>query len=558
MKFSNILLAGVAAIALVSCGKKDEAGDAPRSETSREAARADAGSPLDKRFSLKGAEEVDVDALFALMPEDERPSYDTARFDESLGATVVENLRFADADDGEAVVVSRAEFYGVDMDAIERIRGAEEAGLDAPFETVFQKVRFLDIASTGHMEEDEAATLTIGGVEFDRLQIRQGGFDEEGPGDEGARFLNAVNLAGLYFKDMELVTTSDEAPSVAFSAPDLRFVGMSGGRVGAVIANDLSYDMKQSAESLAAMREAMGPQGAVFLSGPLAGIVAPESQQVAMESLEWRDIDFSGLLAWGLKDEKPPMSEKDLIDLGTMKATNMVTKVNGKTAATVEEASVSAANFTWLIPSDVRADTKGAVYDFTAYVPETEEEAMKVLKDAGLDKVTGDGKMTWAWNEKSGAADFNYVANLDKVASLQADMAFSNMKLDEIAAAMDDGEQNAVLSNGAFKSLNIKLEDQKALDAIFSLAALQMGGTGEDIRMSAPAMIRLSGAQVAQMNPRFTDYVNAVADFVAKGGSLEISAKPAEPVPFATLQANGATAPQTMPDMLGLTVTHEE
>ena len=60
------------------------------------------------------------------------------------------------------------------------------------------------------------------------------------------------------------------------------------------------------------------------------------------------------------------------------------------------------------------------------------------------------------------------------------------------------------------------------------------------------------------MNPRFTDYVNAVADFVAKGGSLEISAKPAEPVPFATLQANGATAPQTMPDMLGLTVTHEE
>ena len=61
----------------------------------------------------------------ALMPEDERPSYDTARFDESLGATVVENLRFADADDGEAVVVSRAEFYGVDMDAIERIRGAD-------------------------------------------------------------------------------------------------------------------------------------------------------------------------------------------------------------------------------------------------------------------------------------------------------------------------------------------------------------------------------------------------------------------------------------------------
>ena len=58
MKFSNILLAGVAAIALVSCGKKDEAGDAPRSETSREAARADAGSPLDKRFVRSGTAAV--------------------------------------------------------------------------------------------------------------------------------------------------------------------------------------------------------------------------------------------------------------------------------------------------------------------------------------------------------------------------------------------------------------------------------------------------------------------------------------------------------------------
>ncbi len=558
MKFSNVLLAGVAALALVSCGKKDEAADAPRSETSAAAAKADAASPLDQRFTLKGAEEVDVDALFALMPEDERPTYERATFDEKLGATVVENLRFADADDGEAVIVARAEFYGVDMDAIERVRGAEDAGLDAPFETVFQKVRFLNVASEGHMEEGEAANLTIGGVEFDQLQIRQGGFDEEGAGDEGARFFNAVNLAGLYFKDMSLVTESDDAPSVVFSAPDLRFVGMGGGRVGAIIAKDLSYDMKQSAESLAAMREAMGPQGAVLLSGPLAGFIAPESQQVAMERLEWRNIDFSGLLEWGLKDEKPPASEKDLIDLGTMTATKMETRVNGKLAATVDEASVSAADFTWLVPANIKADTKGAVYDFTAYVPETEEEALKILKDNGLDKVTGDGSASWVWNEKSGAADFSYAANLDKVASLHADIAFSNLKLDAIASAMEEGEEDAVLSKGAFKSFSLKVEDQKALDAIFSLAALQMGGTGEDLRLSAPAMIRLSGAQLAQMNPKFSSYVNAVADFVAKGGALEIAAKPAEPVPFMTLQASGATAPQTVPDVIGLTVTHEE
>lgn len=558
MKLSNILLAGVASLALLSCGKKDEAAEAPKSESSQQAAKADAGSPLDQRFTLKGAEAVDIDALLSLMPEDERPTYETSRFDDKLGATVVENLRFADAEDGEGVAVARAEFYGVDMDAIERIRSADEAGPDAPFETVFQKVRFLDVSSFG-LEEDEASIqMTIGGVEFDKLQIRQGGVEGDGEGDEGARFFNAVNLAGLYFKDMEFASETEETPTVAFAAPDLRLVGLGGGRISAIIANDFAYDMKHSAQSLAALSEAMGPQGALFLSGPLAGFVAPESQEVSMESLEWRDIDFSGLLAWGLKDEKPPMTEKDLLDLGTMKATKMESRVNGKLAATVEEATVSAAEFTWMIPSNIRADTKGAVYDFTAYVPETEEEALKILKDSNLDKVKGDGSASWVWNEKSGAADFTYDASLDKVAGFSASAAFSNLKLDEIAAAMEEGESDTVLSKGALKNFSFKVEDEKALDAIFALAALQMGGTGEDLRMSAPAMIRLSGSQLAQMNPVMTDYVNAVADFVAKGGSLEIAAKPAEPVPFMSLQATGAAAPQTVPDMLGLTVTHKE
>ena len=52
--------------------------------------------------------------------------------------------------------------------------------------------------------------------------------------------------------------------------------------------------------------------------------------------------------------------------------------------------------------------------------------------------------------------------------------------------------------------------------------------------------------------------MNALADFVAKGGSLEIAAAPAEPVAFTALQATGATAPQTLPDVIDLKVTHKE
>lgn len=557
MKLSNILLAGVAALALMSCGKKDGAGT-PASETSSAAAKADAGSPLDKRFSLKGAAAVDIDQLLALFPGDSRPTYATATFDNALGATVVENLRFADADDGEAVTVKRAEFYGVDLDAVARVKGAEKAGPNAPYETVFQKVRFLDIASEGLEEDGEAVTMTIAGVEFDKLEVRQGGVEGDGAGDEAARFFNAVNLAGLYFKDATFTTKSAETATVALSAPDLRFVGIGGGKLGAIIAKNIEYNVAQTQESLAAMREAMGPQAAMFLTGPLAGFVAPEQQRVKTETLEWRNIDFSGLLGWGLKGEKPPVSATDLIDLGTMKAVNMETFVNGKRATSVAEANMTAGKFTWLAPSNIKVDSKGAVYDFTAYVPATEEAALKVLRDHGLNNIKGDGAASWTWDAQSGAADLKYAAAMQKFANVDFSVGFGDLKLAEIAAAMEDGDENAILSQGAFKSLSLKLKDEKALDAIFALAALQMGGTGEDLRASVPAMIRLSGAQAAQLNPRVSGYVNALADFVAKGGSLEITAAPAEPAPFAMLQATGTTAPQTLPDVLDLKVTHKQ
>ncbi len=555
MNISKILLTGVAVLSLAACGKKDERETAPLSDTSAQAAKVSAGSPLDADYRLKDAEPIDVDALFALMPETSRPTYENASFDDKLGATIVTQLRFADADDGEAVIVERAEFYGVDMEAIDRVRSAEDAGAAAPFETLFQKVRFLNVTTEGYEDQDAEAAITVAGVEFDKLQIRQGGV---GSDDDGARFFNAVNIAGIYFRNIKVAAEGDNAPSIVFSAPDLRLVGLGGGKLNAIIANDFEYEMSQTEQSLAQMREAMGPQGAFLLGGPLSGFIAPENQRTTMKSFEWRNIDFSGLLAWGMRDETPPLSAEDLIDLGVMKAADMKTFISGRLAASIKEATMSAAAFTWLAPSDFRVDTKGAVYDFTAYVPEKEEAVIETLKQHGLDKVKGDGYIEWIWNADSGAADFDYVAETSGLADFSLALGFSGLKLNEMAAAQESGDGDVIMSHGAFNNFSLKVADEKALDAIFALSALQMGGTGEDLRFSAPAMIRLSGAQAAQMNGRISGYANALAEFVAKGGTLEINAKPAKPVAFTALQTAGATAPQTLPDVLELEVTHKE
>ena len=556
MNFSRIIMTGMAALALVACSKKDNGNSAPATPSSREAANVSASSPLESEFRLSNAEPVDVDQLLALLPEYSRPSYESAAFDDGLGATVVSNLRFADRDDGEAVVVERAEFFGVDLEAIDRVKSAENGGPDSPFEVVAHKVRFLNISAEGFEESD--GRFSIGGVELDGLSIRQGGVNGDGEGDGGARFFNAVNLSGLYFKDIEVENLSDDAPLIGLSAPDIRLVGIGGGRLDAIIANDLEYNVSQSAESIAAMSDAMGPQAALVMNSPLRNFIAPENQRVFMESFEWHGIDFSGLLEWGLKGESPPMDAVDLIDLGEMTARRLDAFIGERRLSTIEEATVTEAQFTWLVPSLVRAETKGAVYDLTAYISETEDEMVKLLKDNNLDAIKGDGFGQWQWNANSGAAGLEYTANTDGFMDFALGLDLSGLKLKDLKKAHESGDKDLFASLGAFNDFSMTLKDEKALDAVFAIAALQMGGgTAEDLRQSAPAMIRLSGMQIAQMSPRLSDYVDAIADFVGKGGTLEISASPKDPVAFSALQGAGL-APQDLPETLNLTVVHKE
>jgi hypothetical protein len=558
MTYSKFLLAGVAALALTACGG-EKSGDAPKTKASAQAAKLSSASPLDTTFTLKDAEEFDVEKFLALMPDESRPTYESAVFDKALGATVLSNLRFSDAGDGEGVVIERAEFFGVDEAAIDRINSAIDAGPDAPFETVFQKVRLLNISSEGFENADsgERADISIGGVEFDKLSIRQGGVDGNPEGEDGANFLNAMSLGGLYFKDIDVKVAAEEGQDISFNAPDLRFVGMAGGKLDAIIAKDLAYDLQQGAEVRSAMREAMGPQAGALLDGPLGGFIAPESQQATFGTMEWRGLDFSGLVEYGVKGEEPPATARDLIDLGTLKIANMTNFINNREMATVGELDVPVMKFAWLIPSDFQFEVKDAVADYTAYVPDTESPAYNVLKERGLDKVESTGSASWKWNPDKGDGAFSYEALSPGVADMSMRFSLAGANLKEIAAAQEAGSENPFAENAKLKSLSLKVDDEKGLDAIFALAALQMGGTGDDLRQSAPALIRLSGAQVAQMNPRFPDYVDAFADFVAKGGSLEIAASPEEPFGAASL-SDGSVAPQALPDVLDLTVTHSE
>jgi hypothetical protein len=547
MRMTAILLACLA-VAIGACGRKDAGGGAV---AARGAADISAPSPLDRPFALKGAEEIDVDELLSLVPEPARPTYVKATFDRRLGATVVTGLTFADRtpgdDENDGFTIERAELYGVDMEAIARVKAVENPAVDAPFEKLFERVRLFGVKPA-----DAAAGASIGAVEMDQFRLRRGGFvpNEE---ENLAIFFNAFEYAGLYFKDFSAAEKVGEDGAFALKVPDIRIVGVGGGKLGALLARDVAYELDRPASADALMDNAAGGPFGTMITGPLKGMVAPDKQRVTIKSFEWRAVDLSGLMAYGVKKERPPMSARDLIDLGSIKALGATTYINGRKAMSADEVSVPVMDFVWLAPAKIRSQTKGLAYDFTAYAGAGETKLLDVLKAHGLGDVKASADFAWDWDPNRGGATLKSAFLSDKLADFKLDAAISGWDLKKMSAAQAANESDIFAKFARLDSFAMTLTDKKLLDAVFDISAIEMGGTGAELRKNAPAMVRLSGAAFAVANPRLADYVDAVADFVGEGGSLEISANPAAPVPLAAMAGD----PEQLPEVLNLQVVHK-
>jgi len=545
-----------ALIALISLGACGEHKDAPRSPSSLAAADIDKPSPLDKSFRLKDGEALDVDRLFKLFPLYIRPTYDAVSFDRKLGATVVTNLRFGAAED-EGFTAKRAEFYGVDLDRLERIEAAAGAAPpEAPMGLVVRKLRLFGIESVG------GAKTTVGAVEIDSLRVREGGIPKDPPGSGIAAFFNAFDVAGVYFRDVKAAAAEkDEADlkvGVDFSAQDIRIVGLGGGRLQAFLARDMDYLISQSPDAIAAATRGAGPMADVLLNGPLRHFIAPENQRMRIKSLEWRDISFAGLMPFALKGERPPVDARNLIDLGTARIVDAETLIGAKRFSIVPTTEISAMEFSWLAPSKVRAVTRGGLYDFTAYVADDEKEAIAALQSRKLNAVKGDSDLAYDWNPERGAAVLSTGFDSAGFADFDLDVALEGLELAKIEAARAAGESRPALDLARLKSFSLTIVDEQLLDAFYALSAIETGETEREIRAATPALLRVAKVGLERESPRVAGYIEAVADFLEDGGALEIRAAPESPVPLAAIAAAAQGGPDAMAQAVNLTVARKE
>lgn len=557
LNFRAALLILVAPLAILSCGKKSAG---PVSPSSVAAADINAASPIDRAYKAKGAEKLDVDRLFALFPLYLRPTYDKASFDSKTGATVVTNLKFGDVAASKGFTARRAEFYGVDLERIESLEAAKDAPLDAPLSLVLAKLRLFDVESAN---ADEAAPKTsIQAVEIDNLRIREGGIPKQSPASGLAAFFNAFDVAGVYFKEVRTaggdVEQSASGAVFDFEAGDLRFVGVGGGKLSALIGRDLNYLVRQSPDAIVAASKGLGPMAGVLVNGPLRNFIAPENQRTHVKTLEWRDISFAGLMEYGLKGEKPPITARNLIDLGTARLTGVETFIGDKRLSVVPETHISAMEFAWLAPSKIRAVTRGGLYDFTAYVADEEKEAIAVLKARKLDKVRGDSDFAYDWNPDRGAAVASAGFDSAGFADFDFDLALEGLELKKIEAARVGGAPQPAADMARLKYLSIVIADEEMLNAFYDLSALEAGGTAKDVRAATPAMMRLGKIELQRENPRMADYIDAVADFLEDGGTLEIRAEPETPVPLSAIGAAADGGLDAMAAAVNLTVARKK
>lgn len=556
--FRRTLLASACAslVVVAGCGNDEEA-EGTRSgsavENAAESALIDitAGSPIDKPFRISNGDAGDLARFNALMDSADSAPFQVgeASFDENLGALVLTDV--SNTEEGRVFTIGRAELFDVNFDYLEALRADETV---TGLQEVFRKVRLYDVSLSGHEELEFNGTIDVAAVEFDRMQMDSAMTGEDALSGDG------FSLDGFFLKELVAEGVGDDTMTFGFAVDDLRLSDLARGAVGPMIFKNLEYTIEQDVEAMMAeMETAEGGAGpmAYFINTPFRNLFFPAEQRIVMSAGKWDGMNLSGLLDAIAEDELPPVSEDGLVSFGKFETADMESWINGKRYSYTEYTMMEPVEFAWLIPSKIRATSRGSVADMTALVDESETEMLGILREHGFDSLPSEGEFLWSYDPDKGAAALTYDVDMPGFAAIDANYAVSGLTLKQIDTAITT-QNPLILAGLAIDGLTLRIDDEKLLDGMMAIAAHETDQTPEELRASLPALIALGSAQASQMVPEVEDYAASLTAFVTEGGTLEIAMSPENPVPLMTLGLLSQTSPQMIPSTLALTVTHEE
>jgi len=591
LSIRNALCAAAAALTLHACAT------APAPQLTADAL-------LMEPLRLADGKPFDVDAFFGALPDALTVTYADAAFNPEFGAMVVSDLAFSFAGpDGPGLHVDRATIWSADTEAMERVlSGAGDLQAMAP---LFERIALDGVRSQGMQWEagSESVSFSMARLVIDGLSARSFALapkerDAEGLGilRTAAAVMNSFAYDGAVYTDLLLQIADSDANNVILEVEEgfargyragavdyqstrllnLLIQGRKGGPLVEVAARKKDADAAPSKALAKILNKPSNEEINGFIRKPaalLASAAAGGVKEYAIGFMDVRGADLSGALSWLAKWELPPITETNLMDFGSQTMTGYSESWNGRAVQTIDSAAIRA-DFYWLVPSNYQVAYSGFSQDIAGMIAEAQNElppgaatetspqfakVQSALSSLGVDRLAGDMAISWAWNGETGAAALAGASDLTDVMASALNLNLAGPSLAEWDSLVRNGGAEAAVSNVALSALNFAITDQGILDRAFAYAAEQQGGgSGPEMRQAMSVMARLSGAQAAEANPRIPGYANAIADFLAGGGTISIVAAPAAPVSLMELEGIGKTAPQTIPDVLNLSITHEE
>ena len=203
--------------------------------------------------------------------------------------------------------------------------------------------------------------------------------------------------------------------------------------------------------------------------------------------------------------------------------------------------------------------------DLTKIPDPKSQEAFTAM---GYTEVNGTITAKGSWNPTDGhmaitegAYDFKDVGRINMTADISGyTPAFVKalQDMNKNAAGQDETAKGlamlGLIQQLSFNSMSIRFDDASLTNRIIDYAAKQAGQPRDQIINQSKAIIPFA---VAQLNdPDFASKVTAAASaYMDAPKSLEISAKPAAPIPFALLIATGSANPADLIKQMNVDVT---
>jgi hypothetical protein len=218
----------------------------------------------------------------------------------------------------------------------------------------------------------------------------------------------------------------------------------------------------------------------------------------------------------------------------------------------------------------------GSAEKFTADLSGVQDPQSKAVIDAmGYQTINGFFELAGSWQPTDGRMALSqYDISVENAGTLGISFdvggytpAFiaSMQELQKKMAAQPAGSDNSaqglamlgLMQQLTFHQAAIRYDDDSLTGKILDLVAKQQGVTPADIKNQAKAILPFALTQLN--NAELTAQVSAAVNkFLDEPKSLEITAAPAQPVPFAMIAAGAMSAPLDLPKTLGLTVTANE